>query len=79
MVLDTKLRYGELSYEVDDLVKREESWDPPQEMRQTLKRKYKSIPEAQVMVEVRQNTVVQKVDNIRYSLWRFWTWPCTVL
>ena len=78
VLLDTRLRYGELSYDVDDLQKMEENWYPPQEIRQSLQNQYKSTPEAQVKLVVRQNRLIQNVNILKYPLWKFWRWQCTL-
>ena len=74
VLLDTRLRYGVLSYDVDDLQKMEENWYPPHEILQSLQKQYKSTPEAQVQFVFRQNGLTQHVNILRYPLWKFWKW-----
>jgi len=78
LLLDTRLRFGELSYADDDLVVRENTWYPPEEILQSLRRQFGSTPEVQVKLVVRQNTVVQNVYILKHPWWRFWV-HCTIL
>ena len=61
VLLETKLRYGKLSYKKDDLVTRYKTWNPPKEIVESLKQKHASTVEAQVKIEFRKNRIVQTV------------------
>ena len=72
VLLETKLRYGKLSFKESDLVTRYNTWDPPNEIVESLRQEHASVAEAQVKIEFRQNAIVKKVDVPSQS------W-CTVL
>ena len=61
VLLETKLRYGKLSYKKDDLVTRYKTWNPRKEIVESLKQNHASIAEAQVKIEFRKNRIVQTV------------------
>ena len=48
VLLETRMHYGEISYQVPDVVKRVDEWQPPDENKAHLKEKYGSTPTAKV-------------------------------
>lgn len=63
MLLETQLRHGNLSYDGKDLVKREETWEPPPEIVESLKKRYESTSKLKVKLVARQNEVVLLVGG----------------
>ena len=61
MLLETKLRYGKLSFKKEDLVTRYKTWNPPKEIVELLREKHASVAEAQVKIEFEKNKFVQTV------------------
>lgn len=48
VLLETRMHYGEISYQVPDVVKRVDEWQPPDENKAHLKEKYGSTPTAKI-------------------------------
>ena len=64
VLLETRLRYGELSYKEADLVRRESGWSPPEEILQSLRQKHGSKPEAKVKLIVEGNGILESVEEL---------------
>ena len=48
MLLEARMRYGEISYEVHDVAKRVDEWQPPDRFKTDLMEQHGLIPEAKV-------------------------------
>ena len=71
VLLETRLRYGELSYTERDLVTKESTWRPPEEISKSLQRKYATTREAEVKIEVKENNKIVQNVAIIYPWWHF--------
>lgn len=55
------MRYGEISYQETDVVKREDEWKPPDEYEADLMERYRSSPEAKVKFLSEGNGAIRSV------------------
>ncbi|KAL9963905.1 hypothetical protein ACROYT_G027460 [Oculina patagonica] len=61
VLLETQRRYGKISYEANDVKKREHGWQPPEEVKERLEQKYSSTPDATVSLVALENEIVERV------------------
>lgn len=80
VLLETRLRYGKLSYEIHDVKKIENGWQPPEKLKKHLEKQYSSTPEAKVSMVVHENQINYFVQEVAItpSWWHFWNY-CTIL
>ena len=66
VLLETRMRYGEISYRREDVLKRgEERWKPPEELENYLRENHQSKPEVKVRFYTDKYGVVQSTVTER--------------
>lgn len=64
VLLETRMRYGEISYQETDVVTREDEWKPPDECEADLMARYRSSAEAKVKFLSKGNGDIHFVVNV---------------
>lgn len=77
VLLDTRLRYGEVSEDVSDVVQRKKGWQVPEGYRDHLRGKHVADPNLGIKFVVHRNELTTVV--IRNWFRPFWGGCCTVL
>ena len=75
MLLETSMRYGEISFQVADVVKRVEEWQPPDKYKADLKEQHGLTPEAKVEFVSEGNGAISYscvIPAEKPSWWRRW-------
>lgn len=77
VLLETRLRYGKVSEEANDVVKRENGWQIPEEVKDDLELRYAKTPNTGVKFVVRDN----KLATVIFQSWFRWYFGtcCTIL
>ena len=69
VLLETLMRYGEISYQPTDIVQREGEWKPLGEYEADLMERYRSSPEATVKFLSEGNGAIRSVVTVKKTPW----------
>ena len=69
LLLETRMRYGKISFESKDVVTRVENWQPSEEDAEDLEQKWKSTPVAKLKVFGNKSGEIQNIFVTAKKAW----------
>ena len=69
LLLETRMRYGKISFESKDVVTRVENWQPSDEDAEDLEQKWKSTPDAKLKVFGNKSGEIQNIVVTAKKAW----------